>query len=32
MIDFIELNEETFYFLRKDLTKYLMPRMKYIKN
>lgn len=32
MIDYIMLNEETFYFLRKDLTKYLLPRMDFIKN
>jgi hypothetical protein len=31
MIDYIRLNEETFYYLRKKLTKYLMPRITYLR-
>ena len=31
MIDYIKLNEETFYYLRKKLTKHLMPRITYLR-
>lgn len=31
MIDYIKLNEDTFYYLRKKLTKYLMPRITYLR-
>ncbi len=31
MIDYIKLNEETFYFLRKKLTRNLMPRITYLR-
>lgn len=31
MMDYIKLNEETFYYLRKKLTKFLMPRITYLR-
>jgi hypothetical protein len=31
MIDYIKLNEETFYYLRKKLTRNLMPRITYLR-
>lgn len=31
MMDYIRLNEETFYYLRKQLTKHLMPRISYMR-